>query len=140
MSNIFEHENNELLEICNYDLNLAKEFISQFEDFIEQLEQSKIEEEYEKISSTKQLIEEIQAMEFLDTSKLKQIAYRLDLFDIEYTSEIKQQIIDRVKVIEFNNFGDCYTFESIKSELVDMIKDIAFEYDIKLEDSEELNL
>lgn len=140
MSNIFEHENNELLEICNYDLNLAKEFISQFEDFIEQLEQSKIQEEYEKISSTKQLIEEIQAMEFLDTSKLKQIAYRLDLFDMEYTSEIKQQIIDRVKVIEFNNFGDCYTFESIKSELVDMIKDIAFEYDIKLEDSEELNL
>lgn len=140
MSNIFEHENNELLEICNYDLNLAKEFISQFEDFIEQLEQSKIQEEYEKISSTKQLIEEIQAMEFLDTSKLKQIAYRLDLFDMEYTSEIKQQIIDRVKIIEFNNFGDCYTFESIKSELVDMIKDIAFEYDIKLEDSEELNL
>lgn len=140
MSNIFEHENNELLEICNYDLNLAKEFISQFEDFIEQLEQSKIQEEYEKISSTKQLIEEIQAMEFLDTSKLKQIAYRLDLFDMEYTSEIKQQIIDRVKIIEFNNFGDCYTFESIKSELVDMINDIAFEYDIKLEDSEELNL
>ena len=140
MSNIFEHENNELLEICNYDLNLAKEFISQFEDFIEQLEQSKIQEEYEKISSTKQLIEEIQTMEFLDTSKLKQIAYRLDLFDMEYTSEIKQQIIDRVKVIEFNNLGDCYTFESIKSELVDMIKDIAFEYDIKLEDSEELNL
>ena len=57
MSNTFEHENNELLEICNYDLNLAKDFISQFEDFIEQLEQSKIQGEYEKISSEVSLCE-----------------------------------------------------------------------------------
>ncbi len=137
MSNIFEHENNELLEICNYDLDVAKQFIEQFKDFINQLEEIKIREEYEKITDTQELINEIQSMEFLDTDKLKQIAYRLDMFDPEYTHEIKEQIIDRVEVIEFNNFGDCYTFESIKKELVEMITDIAADYDVSLNENEE---
>lgn len=138
MSNIFEHDNNELLEKCNYDLELAKQFIEQFKDFIGQLEESKIREEYEKITDTQELIDEIQSMEFLDTDKLKQIAYRLDLFDLKYTHEIKEQIIDRVEVIEFNNFGDCYTFESIKKELIEMITDIAADYGVVLEDNEEI--
>lgn len=51
------------------------------------------------------MINEIESMECLDTDKLKEIVYRLDLFDSEYTFELKEQIIDRVKVIEFNNFG-----------------------------------
>ncbi len=75
-------------------------------DFIEQLEANKIQEECEKITNTEDLINEIKSMEYLDTDKLKEIAYRLVLFDSEYTFELKEQIIDRVKVIEFNNFGD----------------------------------
>jgi len=137
MSNVFEHENNELLEICNYDLEVAKQFIEQFKDFIEQLEESKIREECESITDTQELINEIQSMEFLDTDKLKQIAYRLDLFNQEYTHEIKEQILDRVEVIEFNNFGACYTFESIKKELIEMICDIAADYGVDLNEIEE---
>lgn len=137
MSNVFEHENNELLETCNYDLEVAKEFIEQFKDFIEQLEANKIQEECEKITNTEDLINEIKSMEGLDTEKLKEIAYRLDLFNSEYTFEIKEQIIDRVKVIEFNNFGDCYTFESIQKELINMISDIAADYGVSLEEIEE---
>lgn len=137
MSNVFEHENNELLETCNYDLEVAKEFIEQFKDFIEQLEANKIQEECEKITNTEDLINEIKSMEGLDTEKLKEIAYRLDLFNSEYIFEIKEQIIDRVKVIEFNNFGDCYTFESIQKELINMISDIAADYGVSLEEIEE---
>lgn len=127
MSNIFEHENNELLETCNYDLELAKEFI-------EQLEENKIQEEYEMITNTQELIDKIQSMEFLDTDKLKEIAYRLDLFEPQYTFDVKEQILNRVKVIEFNNLGDIYTFESIKNELIDMVKEIAFDYDVNIEE------
>ncbi len=137
MSNIFEHENNELLEICNYDLELAKEFIKQFKDFIEQLEENKIQEECEKITDTQELINEIQSMEFLNTDKLKEIAYRLELFDPKYTFELKEQIVDRAKVIEFNNFGDCYTFESIKKELIEMVTDVAADYGVILNEIEE---
>lgn len=137
MSNIFEHENNELLEICNYDLELAKEFIKQFKDFIEQLEENKIQEECEKITDTQELINEIQSMEFLDTEQLKEIAYRLELFNSEYTFELKEQIIDRVKVLEFNNLGDCYTFESIKKEIIEMVTDIAADYGVRLNEIEE---
>ncbi len=137
MSNVFEHENNKLLETCNYDLEVAKEFIEQFKDFIEQLEANKIQEENERITNTQDLVNEIKSMEYLDTEKLKEIAYRLDLFNSEYTFELKEQIIDRVKVIEFNHFGDCYTFESIKKELIDMISDVAADYGVSLEENEE---
>lgn len=137
MSNVFEHENNQLLETCNYDLEVAKEFIEQFKDFIEQLEANKIQEECEKITNTEDLINKIKSMECLDTDKLKEIAYRLNLFDSEYTFELKEQIIDRVKVIEFNNFGDCYTFEIIQKELIDMISDIAADYGVSLDEIEE---
>lgn len=116
---------------------LDKEFIEQFKDFIEQLEANKIQEECEKITNTEDLINEIKSMECLDTEKLKEIAYRLDLFDSEYTFELKEQIIDRVKVIEFNNFGNCYTFESIQKELIDMISDIATDYGVNLDEIEE---
>lgn len=106
-------------------------------DFIEQLEANKIQEECEKITNTEDLINEIKSIECLDTEKLKEIAYRLDLFDSEYTFELKEQIIDRVKVIEFNNFGNCYTFESIQKELIDMISDIAADYGVSLDGIEE---
>lgn len=137
ISNVFEHVNNELLETFNYHLELAKEFIEQFKDFIEQLEENKIQEEREKITNTQKLIDEIQSMEFLNTNMLIEIAHRLELFDPEYTIELKKQIMNAVSVIEFNKLGDYYTFECIKKELVEMITDIAEDYEVSLNEIEE---
>lgn len=136
MKSEFEHINNEVFEICKHDINIAKKFIEQFEEFIEQIEEKQTIEIYGKITNTENLIDEITAMEYLDTENLRKIAYRLELFDRNYTFEIKNAIIDRVAVIDFNNLGDTYTLESIKKEIIEMISDIACDYGVEIDSNE----
>lgn len=137
MANEFEHINNKVFETCNYDINIAKEFIEQFEEFIQQIEENKTIEEYGEITNTEELIELIKGMETLDTDELRQCAYRINFLDRDYTTELKNSILDRVEVIEFNNFGATYTFESIKNELLEMISDLAADYGISVCENEE---
>lgn len=138
MANEFEHINNKVFEICNYDISIAKKFIEQFEEFVEQLEQNETIEEYGEISNTEELISIIKEMQDLDTNKLKKVAYRINFLDNNYTNEIKEAILNRVEVIEFNNFGAVYTFESIQNELLEMINDVAADYGIILDGNEEI--
>lgn len=138
MPNEFEHINNKVFEICNYDISIAKKFIEQFEEFVEQLEQNETIEEYGEISNTEELISIIKEMQDLDTDKLKKVAYRINFLDNNYTNEIKEAILNRVEVIEFNNFGAVYTFESIQNELLEMINDVAADYGIILDGNEEI--
>lgn len=138
MANEFEHINNKVFESCNYDINIAKKFIEQFDEFVEQLEQNETIEEYGEISNTEELISIIKEMQNLDTDKLKKVAYRINFLDNNYTNEIKEAILNRVEVIEFNNFGAVYTFESIQNELLEMINDVAADYGISLDENEEI--
>lgn len=138
MANEFEHINNKVFETCNYDINIAKKFIEQFDEFVEQLEQNETIEEYGEISNTEELISIIKEMQNLDTDKLKKVAYRINFLDNNYTNEIKEAILNRVEVIEFNNFGAVYTFESIQNELLEMINDVAADYGISLDENEEI--
>lgn len=138
MANEFEHINNKVFETCNYDINTTKKFIEQFKEFVEQLEQNKTIEEYGEISNTEELISIIKEMQDLDTDKLKKVAYRINFLDNNYTNEIKEAILSRVEVIEFNNFGAVYHFESIQNELLEMINDVAADYGINLDENEEI--
>lgn len=81
------------------------------------------------IWNTKELLEEIQKINILNYDHLKEIANRIEMIDKNYTSELKQIIIDKADIIKLNNLKEKYNNdEKIKKELLTEIKEIASYY------------
>jgi len=85
----------------------------------------------ENIWNTKQLIQQIQKTNILNYEDLKVLAYKIEMLDKNYTSELKQIIIDKADIIKLNNLKEKYNNdEKIKKELLVEIKEIASCYGI----------
>lgn len=83
------------------------------------------------IWNTNELLEEIQKINILNCEHLREIADRVEMFDTNYTSELKQVIIDKADIIKLNNLKEKYNNdEKIKKELLVEIKEIASYYGI----------
>ena len=82
------------------------------------------------IWNTNELLEEIQKINILNCEHLKEIADRIEMFDKNYTSELKQIIIDKADIIKLNNLKQKINDEKIKKELLVEIKEIASYYGI----------
>ncbi len=81
------------------------------------------------ICDTRELIEQIQRINILNYEDLKKIANRTVMLDKNYTSELKQIIIDKADIINLNNLKEKYNNdEKIKKELLTEIKEIASYY------------
>ena len=81
------------------------------------------------ICDTRELIEQIQRINILNYEDLKKIANRTVMIDKNYTSELKQIIIDKADIIKLNNLKEKYNNdEKIKKELLTEIKEIASYY------------
>lgn len=81
------------------------------------------------ICDTRELIEQIQRINILNYEGLKKIANRIEMIDKNYTSELKQIIIDKADIIKLNNLKEKYNNdEKIKKELLTEIKEIAAYY------------
>lgn len=57
---------------------------------------------------------------------LQKIAYRLEMLDSNYTFHLRETILDKAEIIKYNN-----------NELIEEIEDIAADYGVVLDDSEE---
>ena len=55
------------------------------------------------ICNTKELIEQIQKINILDYENLKVLANKIEMLDKNYTSELKQIILDKADIIKLNN-------------------------------------
>ena len=81
------------------------------------------------ICDTRELIQQIQRINILNYEDLKKIANRTVMIDKNYTSELKQIIIDKADIIKLNNLKEKYNNdEKIKKELLTEIKEIASYY------------
>lgn len=83
----------------------------------------------ENIWNTKQLIQQIQKINILNYEDLKVLANKIEMLDSNYTSELKQIILDKVDIIKLNNLKEKYNDdEIIKNELLMELKEIAAYY------------
>ena len=83
----------------------------------------------ENIWNTKQLIQQIPKTNILNYEDLKVLANKIEMLDSNYTSELKQIILDKADIIKLNNLKEKYNDdEIIKKELLIEIKDIASYY------------
>ena len=86
------------------------------------------------IWNTNELIKEMQKINILNYQNLKEIANRINMLDKNYTSELKQIIIDKADIIKLNNFKEKFSDdEKIKKELFSEIKEIASDYGVSSE-------
>ena len=86
------------------------------------------------IYNTNELLEEIQKINILNFEHLKEIADRIEMLDKNYTSELKQIIIDKADIIKLNNLKEKFSDdEKIKKELFSEIKEIASNYGVSSE-------
>ena len=109
-------------------------------EFEKVLKKEYIEEKqnFEPICNTEHLIKELKKINILEYEELQKIAYRLQMFDENYTHELKEDILDKAEVIKFNNLDKIYNSgDGLKKELIEEIEDIAYNYGIELEDLEE---
>ena len=83
------------------------------------------------ILNTKELIEKIQKINILNYEDLKILANKIEMLDKNYTSELKQIILDKVDIIRLNNLKEKYYDDGkLKKELLMEIKEIADYYGI----------
>ena len=83
------------------------------------------------ICDTRELIQQIQRINILNYEDLKKIANRTVMIDKNYTSELKQIIIDKADIIKLNNLKEKFNDdEKIKKELLVEIEEIATYYGI----------
>lgn len=87
-----------------------------------------------RIENTTELIKTIEDMDVLDIRKIKRIANGLVMFERNYTTELKESILDKADEIEKNNLKDKYSLEILKEEFIANIKEIANIYRVDLED------
>lgn len=81
------------------------------------------------IWNTKQLIQQIQKTNILNYEDLKVLANKIEMLDSNYTSELKQIILDKADIIKLNNLKEKYNDdEIIKNELLMELKEIASYY------------
>ena len=73
----------------------------------------------------------MQKINILNFEYLKEIAYRIEMLDKNYTFELKQIIIDKADIIKLNSLKEKFNDdEKIKKELLVEIKEIASYYGI----------
>ena len=85
----------------------------------------------ENIWNTKQLIQQIQKTNILNYEDLKVLANKIEMLDSNYTSELKQIILDKADIIKLNNLKEKYNDdEIIKNELLMELKEIASYYGV----------
>lgn len=83
----------------------------------------------ENIWNTKQLIQQIPKTNILNYEDLKVLANKIEMLDSNYTSELKQIILDKADIIKLNNLKEKYNDdEIIKNELLMELKEIASYY------------
>ena len=83
----------------------------------------------ENILNTKQLIQQIPKTNILNYEDLKVLANKIEMLDSNYTSELKQIILDKADIIKLNNLKEKYNDdEIIKNELLMELKEIASYY------------
>ncbi len=81
-----------------------------------------------------ELIKEMQKINIFNYQNLKEIANRINMLDKNYTSELKQIIIDKADIIKLNNLKEKFSDdEKIKKELFSEIKEIASYYGVSSE-------
>ena len=146
----------ETKNISHNDVEIAREFKNKkkgsFKDkvYLINVEQEQVDEREEKelnkewrknilsntnntifICDTRELIEQIQRINILNYEDLKKIANRTVMIDKNYTSELKQIIIDKADIIKLNNLKQKFNDdEKIKKELLVEIEEIATYYGI----------
>lgn len=90
------------------------------------------------LTSTEKLIQQIKETNLFQSNNLKEIADRIEMFDRNYTFELKEEILNKEQVIRLNQLDKKYLSDKeIKEELIESIKDIASDYGISFE-SEDL--
>ena len=114
--------------------------ISVEQEQIDEREEKELNKEWRKNSlsnnnetitiwNTEELIEEIQKINVLNYEQLKAIANRIEMLNKNYTSELKQIILDKADIIKLNKLHEKYNDDEIlKKELLIEIKDIASYY------------
>lgn len=111
---------------------------SDFENILKKQEIKKINENKEIISTTTELLNELKQTNILEYENLQKIAYRLEMLDSNYTFHLRETILDKAEIIKYNNLDKTYSSdEIIKNELIEEIEDIAADYGVVLDDSEE---
>ncbi len=111
---------------------IIKTILTKYEQlFIMLLEMRKMKEE---IWNTKMLFEQIQKDNILDYKNLNAIANKIEMLDKNYTSELKQIILDKADIIKLNNLKEKYNNDKkIKNELLNELKEIASYYGLNSE-------
>ncbi|MDO5555105.1 MAG: hypothetical protein Q4G09_00180 [Clostridia bacterium] len=129
------NENVERIKNLEQDLKIFCERYSHFEDYFENRFIN--EEQSIKVRDTESLINFIDKVNSFDKTILKQLVCGIEMIDKDYTTELKQKLLDEIEVVELNNLHKKDHWENIKMEIIEKIKDIAFDYGIDLSNQEE---
>lgn len=128
--------NIEILKLADYNLDELDEFIEQFKQFRNQLKQKEVIEKYGKIENTQTLIDELNKLSEFDLDTMEEIAYRIEMECSNYSSELKECILDDIEVIKLNSIEKTTRFNVILEELIQQIKDISEDYGITIEEKD----
>ncbi len=134
----FSGINIEILKACNYSLDEIDSFIEQLKDFRNEIKQKEVMEKYGKITDTKTLLDELQKLNEYDLDTLENIAYRIEMDNRYYTSALKDCLLEDIETIKFNNLEKTSRFNVIRDELIQQVEGIAFDYNIKIENEQEI--
>ena len=129
----FSGINIQILKVCNYNLDEIDSFIEQLKDFRNEIKQKDVLSKYEKITDTQTLIDELNKLNEYDLDTLENIAYRIEMDNRYYNSDLRDCLLEDIETIKFNNLEKTSRFNVILDELIQKVEGIAFDYDIKLE-------
>ena len=134
----FSGINIQILKVCNYNLDEIDSFIEQLKDFRNEIKQKDVLSKYEKITDTQTLIDELNKLNEYGLDTLENIAYRIEMDNRYYNSDLRDCLLEDIETIKFNNLEKTSRFNVILDELIQQVEGIAFDYDIKLEEKEEI--
>ena len=136
--NKFNGINIQILKMCNYNLDEIDNFIEQFKDFRDNVKEKEVIQKYGEITNIQELINELNNLNEYDLDTLENIAYRIEMSDRYYNSDLRNCLLEDVEIIKVNHLEKTSKFNVILDELIQQVENIAQDYGVKLEEKEEI--
>ena len=136
--NKFNGINIQILKMCNYNLDEIDNFIEQFKDFRDNVKEKEVIQKYGEITNIQELINELNNLNEYDLDTLEDIAYRIEMSDRYYNSDLRNCLLEDVEIIKVNHLEKTSKFNVILDELIQQVENIAQDYGVKLEEKEEI--
>ena len=136
--NKFNGINIQILKMCNYKLDEIDNFIEQFKDFRDNVKEKEVIQKYGEITNIQELINELNNLNEYDLDTLENIAYRIEMSDRYYNSDLRNCLLEDVETIKVNHLEKTSKFNVILDELIQQVENIAQDYGFKLEEKEEI--